>query len=215
VEAAPAEVTPARVAALQVKKIKVTQWEVQPGKTVPVGVLGTDVFEVPFGGRVTVDVELSEPGYAYLLALNANGEEQLLWPVNGAGKPDDIVAPPRRQSFRCPARKAAAGKAVLFRLDDEPRGGLQAFAVMAARRPLPAYRERRERHGKAGWRRLSAEGVWWADRTGTHPVLAGQGVVRGSEEEVEGVPPLQEVVQALGRAEAVAVWAFPVGKKGE
>jgi hypothetical protein len=49
-----------------------------------VGTIGTDVFEVPFGGRVTVDVELSEPGYAYLLTLNANGKEQLLWPVNEA-----------------------------------------------------------------------------------------------------------------------------------
>jgi hypothetical protein len=46
-------------------------------------------------------------------------------------------------------------------------------------------------------------------------VLAGKVALRGSEEEVAGVPPLEEVVRSLGRAEAVAVWAFPVGKRGE
>jgi hypothetical protein len=210
-----AEARPAEVAALRVKSIEVVQWEVRPGKTVPVGVLGTDVFEVPFDGRVTVDVELSEPGHAYLLALNADGREQLLWPVNAAGKPDRTVAPPRRQSFRYPARKAARGKAFVFRLDDEPEGGLQAFAVVASRRPLPAYEERKKQHGKAAWRRLRAEGVWCADRTGTHPVLGGKVELRGREEEVAGMPPLEEVVKSLGRGEAVMVWAFPVGKKGD
>ena len=46
-------------------------------------------------------------------------------------------------------------------------------------------------------------------------MLAGEVKVRGSEEEAPGTPPLQEVVASLGRAEAVTVWAFPVGKKGE
>jgi hypothetical protein len=197
---------------LRVKSVRVVQWEVKPDKTVPVGVLGTDVFEVPFGGRVTVDVELSEPGHAYLLDLNAAGKKQLLWPVSSAGKPDETVAPPRQESFRYPARKAAPGKAVVFRLDDEPAGGLQAFAVVASRAPLPAYREWRQRH-RAAWRRLTAEGVWCADRTGTHPVLQGKVELRGREEEVAGMPPLEEVVRSLGEAEAVTVWAFPVGKK--
>jgi hypothetical protein len=179
-----------------------------------VGVIGTAVSEVPFDAKVTVGVELSEPGYAYLLALNANGTEQLLWPVNAAGKPDETVAPPRQQSFRYPARKAAAGKDVVFRLDDEPRGGLQAFAAVASRQPLPAYGEWQKQHGKAAWRRLTAEGVWCADRTGTHPVLEGQVLVRGKEEEVPGTPPLEEVVRSLGEAEAVTLWAFPVGSKG-
>jgi hypothetical protein len=59
---------------------------------------------------------------------------------------------------------------------------------------------------------MTAEGVWCADGRGTYRVLAGQ-VVRGAEEEVEGMPPLGEVVESLGRAEAVTVWAFPVGKR--
>jgi hypothetical protein len=104
---------------------------------------------------------------------------------------------------------------VVFRLDDEPAGGLQAFAVVASREPLPAYRERQKKHGKAAWRRTLAEGVWCADQTGTHPVLAGQVVVRGQEEEVQAPPSLQAVVQSLGRGATVRVWAFPVGKKGE
>jgi hypothetical protein len=196
-------------------KVEVIQWEVRPGKTVPVGVIGKDVFEVPFGGRVTVDVSLSAPGFAYLLALNANGKEQLLWPVNDAGKPDARVAPPLLQKFRYPARKGEKGRSVVFRLDDEPKGGLQGFAVVASRESLPSWREWEKQHGKAAWRRVTAEGVWCADGRGTHPVLAGQVVrgKRGEEEEVEGAPPLAEVVESLGRAEAVTVWAFPVGKK--
>ncbi len=199
----------------EVRPIRIMQWDVLPGRTVPVGVIGKDVMEVPFAGRVSVDVELSEPGFAYLLALNPNGTEQLRWPVNAAGKPDETVEPPRQQSFRYPARKGEKGKAVMFRLDDEPAGGLQAFAVVASRNPLPSYEEWKKQHGKAAWRRMSGEGVWCADRTGTHAVLAGEVKPRGSEEVVEGVPQLEDVVRSLGRGEAVVVWAFPVGKKGD
>ena len=33
-------------------------------------------------GQVTIRVELSEPGYFYLIAFNADGKEQLLWPAD-------------------------------------------------------------------------------------------------------------------------------------
>jgi hypothetical protein len=195
--------------------ITVKQWIVQPTTSRPLGVVGTDVHEVPFGGWVTVDVRQSAVASSYLLALNPDGKVQLLWPVNEAGKPDESVAPPRQQAFRYPARQGEKGKAVLFRLNDEPAGGLQAFAVVASRSELPAYQEWTRKHGKVLWRRLPAEGVWCTDRTGVHAVLAGEIRLRGSEEEVAGLPPLQEVVASLGPAEAVTVWAFPVGKKEE
>jgi serine/threonine protein kinase len=202
--------SPREVAELRVQSVQVRQWAVGPDGTRPVGTIGKDVDAVPFNAGVTVSVALSEPGHAYLLALNANGKEQLLWPVNEKGKGDETVVPPRQGSFRYPLQKKSKG--VLFRLNDEKEGGAQGFAVVASREELPSYREWQKKHGKARWRKLAVKGVWCADRTGTYPVLDGE-VLRGRNEEAGDLPPLQEVVESLGRKEAVMVWAFPVGKK--
>ena len=49
-------------------------------------------------------------------------------------KADPTVAPPAVARIDYPV---VAGK--WFYLDDDPTGGLQAFAVLASRRPLPSY----------------------------------------------------------------------------
>jgi hypothetical protein len=78
-------------------------------------------FTTRYGDEVRVSAELSEPAYCFLLALNPNGEAQLCW---AAG---EQTPPERRQRLQFPAADEA------FKLDDEPRGGLQAFVLVAAR----------------------------------------------------------------------------------
>ncbi len=198
--------------------VTITQWDDEKDRPpTALGYLGRTVFQMPFNARVTVAVKLSEPCHAYLLALNPNGgKPQLLWPANAEGKPDDTVVPPRQAEFDYPAPRSNKRISVFFRLNDEPKGGLQAFAVLASRRELPAYQEWVKQHGEGNWRHLDSSNVWFADRTGPpRPVLPGVSGPRGSEEEVEGVPPLQEVVKSLGPADAVTLWAFPVLKKEE
>jgi hypothetical protein len=174
------------------------------------------LFQLPFAALVRLEVELSGPAHAYLIAFHPNGTEQLLWPVNADKKADPTVVPPRADRLKYPARRGANGEPVLFRLDDEPRGGLQAFAVVLARAPLPSFAEWREARGPAPWRREEGwKGLWLADAEGVYPVLPGRGAVRGTEVELS-VPPLRRLCQALRRGAAVdgvEVLAVPVGAK--
>ena len=87
---------------------------------------------------------------------------------------------------------------MLFCLDDEPRGGVQAFAVVLSRDPLPSYGEwvkgRTLQWGReAGWK-----GAWLADEKGVYPIMGEQGALRGQVVEVP-VPPLLRLVKALRR----------------
>jgi hypothetical protein len=131
------------------------------------GEIGKDSFEPRFDDAVQVEVALSTAGYLYLLALNPNGKEQLLWPENARQAParvPHLIWPPRQPS----------GKERGFYLDDEPRGGLQALALVVAREPLPAYEEWRGRRKPEVWEKLpGGEGVWLVDAAGVREVKAG------------------------------------------
>jgi hypothetical protein len=166
------------------------------------GEIGTRSFAARFGDQVRVTVEPSEPAYCFLLALNPNGREQLCWPR------DEKTPPERVERLEFPE----AGFA--FTLDDEEHGGLQAFVVVASRRPLPAYAAWREGGPGLPWERLPVVPglVWRGDGERLDPVLAGRDN-RGTIGELKGVAPLAEAVRRLRSAEgveAVSVVAFPV-----
>jgi hypothetical protein len=181
------------------------------------GEIGRDVFEARFDDGVELVGKLSEPAHLYLVALNANGEDQLLWPVGAEGRPDANAAPRKVTQIKYPAWRGANGESVFFHLDDEVRGGTQAFAVVASRAPLPSYVEWKAKHGRPAWRRVPpGNGVWRADERGTELLKVGAGLTRGSEREMPGAPPLGQLVRSL-RAngdEVVLAWAFPVAAKG-
>src|SRR5262249_13375995 len=155
-----------------------------------------------------IAVELSAPAYAFLISFNCDGTEQLLWPVGKDQKPNRQIPPPRQQAFRYPAR---AGKWISF--DDTPKGGLQAFVVVAARARRAGYGEWRERWGELPWRKLPAgTGVWSSDGEGVYPVVAGK-VLRVREVDPAGAPPL--ALPGLCRTlrqggEVVEALAFPI-----
>jgi hypothetical protein len=172
--------------------------------------VGKDSFAVAFADGVRLEVELAEPAYAYLLTFNADGSEQLLWPVDAEEQPSKGVRPPRRRRLEFPT---LAGK--LFRLRDDQAGGVQVFAVLASRGPLPAYGEWRKARGPLPWKKQKVEGVWVADARGTYPCGKGSAVDRGTVEDWPGMPPLTPVCRALraGGVEQVEALAFPVAAK--
>jgi hypothetical protein len=101
-----------------------------------------------------------------------------------------------------------------FYLDDEPAGGLQAFAVVASAERLPSFAEWRKRRGPVEWRKYPARGhVWFGDGTSAFPVLPGVGIDRGSVGKLPGREPVEQLGRSLTRlktGEVVEVWAFPV-----
>jgi hypothetical protein len=199
--------------ALAVKRLRVEHYMmVGKDRAQLVGTLGNELTQTRFGDAVRIEVALTTPGYAYLLAFNADGSEQLLWPVGPKQTPDPTVRPPRVARIDYPARKNR-----WFVLDDEPAGGLQAFAAVISRRPLPSYEAWRKQRGPAAWKKLPAgRGVWAADSEGTYPMREAV-IQRGAEGDLPGTPPLDELCRSLQKAgaEKVEALAFPVLPKEE
>jgi hypothetical protein len=188
-------------APLAVRSLRVSHFAIRGETAEPRGDIGVTSFVTRFGDQVRVSAELSEPACFYLLALNPDGKVQLCWPE------DERTPPERRPRLDYPS----AGQA--FDLNDEPRGGLQAFVLVASRQPLPAHAEWRQGLSPLPWQRLpAAAAVWRGDGAALEPVLPG-GDHRGTVEGLKGLAPLAETARQLRSAagvEAVEVLAFPV-----
>jgi len=94
---------------------------------------------------------------------------------------------------------------------------LQAFVLVASRRPLPAYAEWSGQRVLSAWSRLPAgeDVVWVGDGIRFDAVVKGAGQ-RGCVGELKGVGPLADLAGQLSRAEgveALALIAFPVTAK--
>ncbi len=197
--------------ALRIRPLRVTHYATRGQEAVARGLVGEQSFSTRFGDAVTLTVELSGEGCLYLIGFNFNGQEQLLWPVDETGKPDQNKVPEPVTRLRYPA-----GDVRLYLEETDQGSGLQAYAAVASRRPLPAWRAWRKERRNLAWRALPAgETVWQADARASYPVLPNQGADRGSLKEAPGVPPLAALCRALleGGAEAVEVVAFPVRPK--
>src|SRR5262249_13627591 len=146
------------------------------------------------GDSVTLVVDLSEPAYFYVLEFNFDGKYRLIWPVDENGKSSEAVKPPRQMSLRWPQSDTRR-----LYLNDNEMGGLQAYAVVASKGPLPSFAEYRQRLGGLGWRVLPAGNtIWEADAKGAYAWADGLAPDRGEEREVAGAPPLDELCRALG-----------------
>ncbi len=208
----PAVVKPA--APLRIKQLLVNHYE-EPDIADPVerGAIGEKSFAARFKDSVILKVVLSEPGYFYLIGFNFNGKEQLIWPANASGEGDEGTAPPRVERLHFPPNSANR----LYLVEDDAKSGLQAYAVAASRQPLPAYREWRKGRDGVSWKALPAgKVVWQADPDWVSAVVPGKGLGRGGQrgkvKGAKGVPPLQELCQALrgGGVEVVEAIAFGV-----
>jgi hypothetical protein len=174
------------------------------GDTVePRGDIGVRSFTTRFGDHVRVIAELSDSAFCYLLALNPNGEIQACWPAHGPPEPTRQIFYPE------------AGK--VFDLNDEERGGLQAFVLLAARQPLPSFTEWRKQVPNLAWQRLPASAgvVWRGDGAQLDPAC-GPFPERGPVSDLPGVGPLAKLARHLRKApgiDTVAVCAFAVEPK--
>jgi len=173
----------------------------------PRGKLGERSFAVRAGDDVMVQAELSEPAYAYLIAYRPDGVDEIC-------DPDDPESPPgKTKGLRYPP---AAKTKVVYRLDNG--SGLQAFAVVVSRTPLPPYRAWKKRHGTAPWKKGSSSPagvVWLDDGRSLTPLTAGDPTeMRGKDAPIRGggnaVADLTAWLRAIPGVDAVAVKAFLV-----
>jgi serine/threonine protein kinase len=197
-----------RSAPLTIRALRVEHFADQGGTVEPRGQIGVHSFAARFGDHVRLSVELSEPAYAYLVALNPDGKIQLCWPAN------DRTTPHRTDHISYP------GDGKSFDLNDEELGGLQAFVLLAARQSLPAFAEWRQKVPDLGWQRLHARPgvIWRGDAEHLDPVSQGSDGQRGTVSDLPGVGPLAEVVKTMRAApgiDAVAMCAFAVEPKRE
>jgi serine/threonine protein kinase len=170
------------------------------------GELGKASHAAGFGDLVRLEVELVEPAYLFLLAFHPNGKEQLLWPFDQTtGEGDEWARGESQQRLHFPLDREG-----WLKLSDEPAGGLEAFAVVVSRQPLPPFVQWKAQRGRAPWGRLPAPAGVWAGNP------AGVSRVGGQARELHGPEALGKLVQAL-RAGAGVDWvevrAFGVQKK--
>jgi hypothetical protein len=164
------------------------------------GIIGVDSFAALSEDDVRVAARLSAPAYCYLIALNPDGRPQLCYP-------QDESTPPARVAAVVYPPDPGSG----FGLTDGT--GLQAFALVASRRPLPPYAEWSARAGALPWGRAEASRGWRYDGRRFEPLETERGVVRP----LAGPP--SELIAACGALErrvgcdAIRVEAFPVKAK--
>jgi hypothetical protein len=166
----------------------------------------TTAYGATVNDRVVVaEIEFSEPAYAYLLAFNPNpdpNKREEIWPKAEQDRR------PRRQRQMEPV-----GGWPRYVLDDGP--GLQVFAVVASRQPLPPYSEWVRRRGDVGWRRRTGStlDVVWVVEGGTLRDHIKPEGARGQEEPPAEKEMLQELLGRLRSApgiETASLVAFTV-----
>lgn len=189
---------------IQVRALRVNLFRPEQDGDLPVGEIGNEVTKTRFGDVVTIEVELSQECYFYVVALNTDGKEQLLWPAG------ESEVPTKSKQARMPLRSPTTGKDQRFKLNDNVDGGLQAFAVLASTQPLQSWRKWRVGR-PTKWQIWPAGlNVWQADVKGSYPIVRGK---RGLEDR-EG-PSLSSVCEGYtgDGVEVVELLAFPVGAK--
>jgi tRNA A-37 threonylcarbamoyl transferase component Bud32 len=168
------------------------------------GVLGVQTFLTHRRDLLEVRAELPENVYAYLLAFNPTNKAedaiQLCWPD------DEHSPPPPRQLLIYPPDDKR------FRLDDGV--GLQLFALVASRQPLPSYAAWRRQAGAPPWKNTPATSgfVWRGDGRRLERLVA-DGDDRGEVVAWKEVARLKELGRWLAQTpgvEAVALTAFAV-----
>jgi hypothetical protein len=186
-------VTPAAPEPLRVVSLRVSHHRGPDARHL--GDLGLTAHAARPDDDVRVHARLTGPAYCYLLALNSDGKVQLCHPKG------ESTPPPRTDVVEYPANPDS-----YFGLTDGV--GVQAFVLVAAREPLPAFAEWQAATGPPPWQPFRADGVWQYDdgRFRRLDVARGEERVRGAP------PPLHELAEYLRRtqADAVAAVAFPV-----
>jgi hypothetical protein len=173
----------------------------------PRGKLGERSFAVRAGDDVTVQAELSEPAYAYLIAFRPDGVDEIC-------DPEQPTAPPAKTKE--PRYPPASKTDKVYRLEDG--AGLHAFALVVSRAPLPPYEKWKNQHGTPTWNKGASSPagvVWWHDGQSLAPLTSSDPTgTRGKDAPIRGggnaVAILAAWLRGIPGVDAVAVKAFPV-----
>ena len=166
------------------------------------GDMGISTYEARYDDAVEIIVEVSEPAYCFVLALNPDGTRQLCYPAS-TGTP-----PPLSREFTSPV--LPNGAAGVFGLTDGV--GAQACALVASREPLPSWEEWTLELGEMAWLSFDADHMWEHDGELMSPL----GLTRGDiwQRPKSGDPsPFESTMSALRNGpgvEAVRGMLFPV-----
>jgi serine/threonine protein kinase len=145
------------------------------------GALGSTSLEARFEDDVKVQADFRAPVHCYLIAYNPDGKEQLLWPRRPDGKGDEDTAPAALASLRYPP-----GAESYYTMNDAT--GMQAFVLVASKKPLPAFKEWKKQTGAAPWRAFEAKGIWQYDGQGFALLPRSRGTERRHDALVRNVP---------------------------
>jgi hypothetical protein len=142
------------------------------------GEMGTHCFETACKDDLArIIADLSEPAYSFLIAFSPDGSDQLC-------APPDAFKPP------------SPSQTVEGRWRFNEGVGLQAFVLVAAREPLPAYVEWRRCLLEVPWGKVAANGVWrsdgiWIERRDENPRMPTQVRVARRRLTESGMPGLR------------------------
>src|SRR5262249_18767817 len=120
------------------------------------GILGDDIFTTRLDDHLTIEADLSQPAYGFLIAFRPDGDVEICDPE------DETIRPALTRRLRYPGPSSKAED--IYGLTNGP--GLQAFAVVVPRNPFRSYRDWwRQGHGSPPWRAGSPgdPGVVWDD----------------------------------------------------
>ncbi|HLM88539.1 MAG TPA: SEFIR domain-containing protein [Streptosporangiaceae bacterium] len=182
--------------ALRIEAMEIQQH--RPGRGL-LGRIGADTQAGQAEDEVRVSARLNAPAYCYLIALHPNGQTQLYYP-------EDATKPPRRTA----ALSYPLQPELVSPLTDGV--GLQAYVLVASRRPLPPYAAWRAHLGALPWQSTgTAEGVWRYDGRAFERL---GGVNRSEPRRASDLaPPFVETCRVLAAdpaVEAIQAWAFTV-----
>jgi hypothetical protein len=155
-----------------------------------------------FNDLMRVRVTLSRPAYAYLIALNPDGKDQLCLAAGGRS-PD---APRRELDFPEDPKDH-------FKMNDGV--GVQAFVLVASDRPLPEYDAWKSQvPGGLSWSPPSGDVLWTYDGPPTSDPSRRRGQLRGDIVRREAAPEaLVDLCDRLRKSPGVAAVhavAFPI-----
>jgi hypothetical protein len=163
------------------------------------GQIGVTAQPVRVDDEVQVSARFDAPVFGYVIALDPEGRVQLCQPLDGH------EAPPRSEEIRIQESKTYA-------LTGRP--GLQAFVVLASRKPLPPYEQwPGDAELRRLWKPCVDEHAWRSDG---HRFEVLRAAARGGlkdRPDPDAPAPFRAVCDYLARSpefEALAAIAFPV-----
>lgn len=167
------------------------------GATSLLGTIGKDdTSDCIADDDVRIRARLTATAYCYLIALHPDGSTQLYYPGSEA------TPPPLSDRLSYPLGSD------LSPLTDGV--GLQAFVLIASRRPLPAYSAWKAQLGNLSWAGTQAEGVRHYDGDQFERLPKRRSSPRPSADAPTAFASACRALARVPGVDAIDAWAFPV-----